>query len=231
MLDGWNRAVTPMPEATTVSSLVEAQAARSPDAVAIVAGSTRITYAQLDGSATRLAGHLRGRGVGPGTFVGVCAERSPALVTALLAVLKTGAAYLPLDPGYPAERLGFMLADARPHLVLSSPRLRARCRSRHREHRARRPPAWAGGGTVGGHEAGAGPDARAYATYTSGSTAGRRASSLATHGAGQLSRLSDSRVLAGPRRRHPAHRHRRLRRLGARDLWRAGGGCALGAAR
>jgi pristinamycin I synthase-3/4 len=180
MTDGWNRAVAPIPEATTIASLVEAQVARTPDAVAIVAGATRMTYAQLDASATRLAGHLRRRGVGPGAFVGVCAERSPALVTALLAVLKTGAAYLPLDPDYPVDRLGFMLADAQPRLVLVHERLRTRLPLEGIESVALDDTsAWAGE-AVRGPEAGAGPADVAYATYTSGST-GRPNGILTTH--------------------------------------------------
>ena len=180
VLDGWNRAVAPTPEATTVARLVEAQVARTPDAVAIVAGATRMTYAQLDASATRLAGLLRRRGVGPGAFVGVCAERSPALVTALLAVLKTGAAYLPLDPDYPEDRLGFMLADARPRLVLVHERMRARLPLEGIESVALDDTsAWAGD-AVKGPEGGAGPDDVAYATYTSGST-GRPNGILTTH--------------------------------------------------
>ena len=166
VLDGWNRAVAPTPKATTVARLVEAQVARTPDAVAVVAGATRMTYAQLDASATRLAGLLRRRGVGRGAFVGVCAERSPALVTALLAVLKTGAAYLPLDPDYPEDRLGFMLADARPRLVLVHERMRARLPLEGIESVALDDTsAWAGD-AVKGPEAGAGPDDVAYATYT-----------------------------------------------------------------
>ena len=180
VLDGWNRAVSPMSEAATVASLVEAQVARSPDAVAVVAGATRMSYAQLDASATRLARHLRSRGVGPGMFVGVCAERSPALVTALLAVLKTGAAYLPLDPGYPTERLSFMFADARPRLVLVHERLRERLPLEGIQSVALDDPAAWTGGAVGDSEAGAEPDGVAYATYTSGST-GRPKGILTTH--------------------------------------------------
>ena len=179
-LDGWKRAAAPVPEAATVASLVEAQVARSPHAVAIVAGASRVSYSQLDATATRLAGHLRRRGVGPGTFVGVCAERSPVLVTALLAVLKTGAAYLPLDPGYPAERLRFMLADARPRLVLLHERLRARVPLEGIETVTLDEPAAWTGESVGGVEAVAGPDGVAYATYTSGST-GRPNGILTTH--------------------------------------------------
>jgi pristinamycin I synthase-3/4 len=180
VLDGWNRAVAPRTEAT-VASLVEAQVARSPDAVALVAGSRRLTYAQLDASATRLASYLRRRGVGPGVFVGVCAARSPELVIALLAVLKTGAAYLALDAGYPAERLGFMLADARPRLVLIHERLRARLALEGIETVGLDDPAAWAGEAIGPSTAGAGPDDLAYATYTSGST-GRPKGILATHG-------------------------------------------------
>jgi pristinamycin I synthase-3/4 len=118
--------------------------------------------------------------VGPGAFVGVCAERSPALVTALLAVLKTGAAYLPLDPSYPAERLGFMLADARPRLVLVHERLRARVPLEGIESLALDDSAAWAGEARGGPETGAGPDDVAYATYTSGST-GRPKGILTTH--------------------------------------------------
>ena len=98
--------------ATTCPSLFAAQALRTPDAVAVVFEDRCLTYAALDAHANRLANHLRGLGVGPETVVGLCVERSPEMVVGLLGILKAGAAYLPLDPNYPRERLAFMLTDA-----------------------------------------------------------------------------------------------------------------------
>ncbi|MGW0605145.1 amino acid adenylation domain-containing protein [Streptomyces sp. NPDC002640] len=99
---------------TTLIGPIEAQAARTPDAPALVFDGTTLTYAELNARANRLARHLIERGAGPGTVVGVAVPRSLELVTALLAVLKAGAAYLPLDPDHPAQRLVDMLADAAP---------------------------------------------------------------------------------------------------------------------
>ncbi|WP_307845391.1 non-ribosomal peptide synthetase [Planomonospora sp. ID67723] len=96
----------------TLATLFQAQAARTPDAVAVEFEDVRLTYAELDARAGRLARRLRGLGVGPGSRVAICAERSPELVVGLLGVLKAGGAYVPLDPDYPADRLAFMLADA-----------------------------------------------------------------------------------------------------------------------
>jgi amino acid adenylation domain-containing protein/non-ribosomal peptide synthase protein (TIGR01720 family) len=118
-LEAWNRSAPGQTDGT-VHGLIEAWAARTPDAVAIVAGGVTWSYAELDRRANRLAHHLRGRGLGAERVVGVCLERGPELVVALLAILKAGGAYLPLEPSYPAERVAFMLTRARAVILIST---------------------------------------------------------------------------------------------------------------
>ncbi len=93
-------------------ALIEAQAARTPAAVAAVFEGTGLTYRDLDHRANQLAHHLIGLGLGPGRRAGLCVERSPEMLVGLLGILKSGGSYVPLDPAYPAERLAFMAADA-----------------------------------------------------------------------------------------------------------------------
>jgi amino acid adenylation domain-containing protein/non-ribosomal peptide synthase protein (TIGR01720 family) len=100
--------------------LFEAQVAATPDAVAVVFADTTLTYSQLNARANRLAHALLARGVGPEQIVGLALPRSPELVVAILAVLKTGAAYLPVDPDYPGARIAFLLHDAQPALLLTA---------------------------------------------------------------------------------------------------------------
>ncbi|NGN63413.1 amino acid adenylation domain-containing protein [Streptomyces sp. A7024] len=118
LLGEFNDTVVPTPD-VTVHGLVEAQAARTPGEVALVAGGQSLTYRELNARADSLARELAGRGVRPETVVAVSLPRSADLVVALLAVLKAGGAYLPVDPKYPGHRLEAILEDARPHLVLT----------------------------------------------------------------------------------------------------------------
>ncbi|MDV5143314.1 amino acid adenylation domain-containing protein [Streptomyces sp. SBC-4] len=120
VLTEWNASTVDLPGDATVVGLFEAQVERTPEAVAVVSGGSEVSYADLDARANRLARHLVAQGVGPESFVGVCLERGVDTVVALLAVLKSGGAYLPIDPGYPADRIGYMLADAKPAVVLTS---------------------------------------------------------------------------------------------------------------
>ncbi|MFE7589010.1 amino acid adenylation domain-containing protein [Kitasatospora sp. NPDC057512] len=109
----------PFPADLCVHELVEEWARLTPDAVAVRCGTEHLTYRELDRRANRLARHLRAKGARPERLVGVCLPRSADLVVALLAVLKSGAAYLPLDPDLPARRMSFMLADADVPLLLT----------------------------------------------------------------------------------------------------------------
>ncbi|NUP23028.1 MAG: amino acid adenylation domain-containing protein [Streptomyces sp.] len=114
------RSEHPLPH-LTVRDLFEDQAAHTPDAPAVLHDTTTLTFAELDARADRLAAALTARGAGPESVVAVALPRSPDLVTALLAVLKAGAACMPIDPGYPPDRIVLMLDDAGPRLVICDP--------------------------------------------------------------------------------------------------------------
>lgn len=154
-----------------IHELFEARVRQAPDAVAMVYEEQHITYAELDRRAQRLAFSLAALGVGPETLVGICMERSCALITGLLGALKAGAAYVPLDPAYPQERLVFLLTDARVSVLLTQPHLTSHIRVPqgtvlfvHTE--------W---DRLAGEDRGQGirrasPENLAYVIYTSGST-------------------------------------------------------------
>ncbi len=210
LLREWNDTAAAYPGDRFLHQLFEEQARRAPDAVAVVAevapppdatGATfeHLTYGTLEARANRLAGDLRRLGVGPESLVAICAERSAALVAGLLAILKAGAAYLPLDPGYPAERLHFMLRDSGARVLVASPDLPG-CRSLAP---GRRSLPWLGEAAAGvttiwldpldpeparqrpgrgrwRGSSGLQPDNLAYVIYTSGST-GQPKGTMNTH--------------------------------------------------
>ncbi|RBP43898.1 amino acid adenylation domain-containing protein [Roseimicrobium gellanilyticum] len=125
VVTAWNKTARRYPK-KCVHELFELQAKRMPDAVAATVNAESITYYKLNLRANRLGRHLRRLGVGPGTMVAVCLERSLDLLAALLGVMKAGGAYVPLDPEYPTERLAFMLEDTGAPLVLTVSRLASR---------------------------------------------------------------------------------------------------------
>ena len=119
----WNRTAAVYPADGCIHHLFAEQAARTPAAIAVVSERASLGYGELDERANRLAGYLAERGVGPEVRVGLCLERGVEMVVATLAVLRAGGAYVPLDAGYPAERLAFMLADARTAVLVTRERL------------------------------------------------------------------------------------------------------------
>src|SRR5690606_9572435 len=116
----WHAAAAPYPRDLCLPQLVEAQVARTPQAIAAVFGEHQVTYHELNQRANRLAHHLRALGVVPDQRVAVCLTRGIDMLVAMLAVMKAGGAYLPLDPEYPAQRLAFMLGDAGVRIVLTA---------------------------------------------------------------------------------------------------------------
>jgi amino acid adenylation domain-containing protein len=166
------------PVATTLHAAFAAQAARTPDAPAVAYGERTLSYAELDARADRLARTLAARGAGPGVLVGLCVERSLETVVGILGILKAGAAYLPLDPAYPDDRLAYMLEDSRAQLVVTAgdaaDRLPAgvqRIRLDEDENQS---------AAADFTPVQAAPDALAYVIYTSGST-GRPKGVQVTH--------------------------------------------------
>jgi amino acid adenylation domain-containing protein/non-ribosomal peptide synthase protein (TIGR01720 family) len=172
LLGGFDEPSTEAP-GTTITGRVEAQVARTPDALAVVAGGESLTYAELDARAERLAVELARRGVGPETVVGLVLPRTATAAVALLSVLKAGGAYLPVDPAFAAARLPHILPGARPHLVVVDTDTRDLVPATDipvlvlddidLDAPARE-------GTESGVRPEAGPDNLAYVVYTSGST-------------------------------------------------------------
>ncbi|MFD7192945.1 amino acid adenylation domain-containing protein, partial [Streptomyces sp. NPDC059914] len=168
----WNATELPCGDDALVHERLAAQAARTPGAVALVADDATLTHRELDERANRLAHHLAGLGAGPGSLVGLSVERGSAMAVGLLGILRAGAAYVPLDPGFPGDRLAYMLADSGARIVVGDGTARERLRledgvrfvdlAAEAEEIGRRP-ATPPPATVA-------PDDLAYVIYTSGST-------------------------------------------------------------
>ncbi|CAM5312887.1 amino acid adenylation domain-containing protein [Streptomyces avidinii] len=176
----WNGTAVPVP-GTTLVELFAQQVARTPGAPATVFRDERLSYAELDARAERLARELRARGAGPERIVAVALHRSTEMVVSLLAVLKSGAAYLPVDPSLPADRIAYLLSDAEPVLLLADDGVAAALPAV-----ADLPRLDPGAAVHGGSGGAAGqaplPSHPAYVIYTSGST-GRPKAVVVEHAA------------------------------------------------
>ncbi|MFC5665425.1 amino acid adenylation domain-containing protein [Kitasatospora misakiensis] len=203
-LAAWHDTANPA-DAPLLPAAFAAQAAATPEATALVFGELRLSFAELDARANRLAHGLRGAGIGPESLVALAVPRSAESIVALLAVLKAGAAYLPLDSDYPRDRLAHMLADARPAAVLSTaawpvPEVLAGLTVLPAGAEAwERQPAEAPPVEVG-------PEHVAYVIYTSGST-GRPKGVVVRHGGlANLLAFHRAETLAPAQRAHPGRR-------------------------
>jgi len=178
----WNATAVDFPRDLCLHHLFEQQAARTPNAVALVAGAESLTYAELEQRANQLAAHLRALGVGSESVVGLAVERSLEMAVGLLGILKAGGAFLPLDPTYPAERLAFMFQDSGARLVLTQERFKSQlpktgaqfiCLDSDWPAIARSPISDPPSSSIS-------PDSLAYLLYTSGST-GQPKGVMVTH--------------------------------------------------
>ena len=122
----WNRTEADYPRNSTIAELFSLQAARTQEAIAVIAGTCELSYRELEARSNRLARHLQSLGVKPDTLVGIAMERSETLVVSLLAILKAGGAYVPLDPGYPRDRLSWIIEDSGMPVLLTTAGTRAR---------------------------------------------------------------------------------------------------------
>ena len=172
LLGTWRGAATETGRDRCVQTLVEAQTARTPTAVAVEHEGRQLTYAELDQRADEVARRLRALAVGPGDLVGLFVERSLDMVAGLVGILKSGAAYVPLDPAYPAERLAFIVEDAGVGVILTQERLVERVPSPGVRVLCLDGPRAPTPDGAGGPGRAPGPEDLAYVIYTSGS-AGR----------------------------------------------------------
>jgi amino acid adenylation domain-containing protein/FkbH-like protein len=191
ILQRLNATAHPYAQGKLLHELFEDQVGRSANEVAVICGDESLTYAELNGRANRLARYLQDRGVGPGRLVGICVERSLEMMVGLVGILKSGGAYLPLDPSYPPERLAYMLEDAHPAIVLTQPQLKSRLPTAA-AHPVTLDSEWTqialgDSSDPNPHAVGLRSDDLAYVIYTSGST-GKPKGAMNEHG-GLVNRL------------------------------------------
>ena len=182
MLSEWNATGSELPDERCVHELIVAQARRTPEAVALAYAGTTLTYAELDRRSEKLALHLRGLGAAAETLVAVCLRRSPLAVIAFVGILRAGAAYLPLDPALPRDRLALLLEDSEARILVTERQLLERLPSGlpARLVFAEESAQWAVSNASAASAAAVLPDHPAYVIYTSGST-GRPKGVTATH--------------------------------------------------
>jgi amino acid adenylation domain-containing protein len=125
-LDSWNDTTVDFPQHLGVANLIETQVATTPTAIAVEGGLRRLSYAELNAEANRLAHHLHDQGIGRGTLVGICMDRSVHAVAILLGILKCGAAYVPLDPRFPRDRLEYYVSDSQMRALIAERKLQPR---------------------------------------------------------------------------------------------------------
>lgn len=166
----WNATSTDYPRDRTVAQLFEEVVSASPDSVALVFGNTRLTYAELNARANRLAHRLHAAGVGPETLVGCCLDRSIELIVALIAILKAGGAYVPLDPAYPKERFDYLVRDTDTKVMLTQASLVSSALADYRHTCLLVDASWSSGVDPGNLNVTGSPNDLAYVMYTSGST-------------------------------------------------------------
>jgi len=166
----WNNTATDYPKNRCVHELFEARACGQPNAIAVAFGHDSLTYRELNDRANQVAGLLASHKITPGAPVGLCMERSPLMVVAMLAILKAGGAYVPMDPNYPASRLSFMLEDTRASILLTQQTLVRRFPHRGVTAICLDVEAERSAGTPQNPPNRVAPDDAAYIIYTSGST-------------------------------------------------------------
>ena len=171
LLGEWNATQQAYAGPRSLHQLFETQAERTPYMTALIVGEDVLSYADLNARANQLAHHLRSLGVGAEDLVGVCVERSPEMLIALLGILKSGAAYVPLDPNYPADRIAYMLDDAQMRVLLTQEHLVANL-PEHQATTIRLDADWPQIATQpsANPNSSASDDTTAYVIYTSGST-------------------------------------------------------------